>query len=293
MGLFVKFWGTRGSIPTPGWKTRTFGGNTPCVALRSGETLFICDAGTGVRSLGQYLLKNPAGPVVGHFFFSHPHWDHIQGFPFFVPAYVPGNRFYIYGTEAGDQRFYDLLSGQMQSDYFPVAFSELAAEISPRFLAETGEIYNVGVDWLQQRHPGGSLAYKFSLGPIKVVYATDNELDLALPEAPATEADPTLLREVDPAYLEFIRGAELLIADGQYTDEEYPSRVNWGHARATTVVDAAVQAGVKRLAIFHHDPMHGDDAVAALVDICRRRAKAQSSPLEVFAAREGVELHIG
>lgn len=292
MPIDVKFWGTRGSIPTPGWHTRTYGGNTPCVSVRTGETLIICDAGTGVRPLGQDLGLRQKGPVTGHFFFSHPHWDHIQGFPFFVPVYIPNNKFFIYGVEAGDQRFYELLSGQMQSDYFPVAFTDLGAEISARSIGDDCVIGAVQVSWFEQRHPGGSLAYKFEQGPLKVVYATDNELDLDLVNAEEAAAQPKALRQANPAYLEFVRGADLLIGDGQYTDGEYPSKVNWGHSRATTLVDAAVTAGVKRLAVFHHDPMHGDDAINEIIAVCRRRAEQHQSDLVIFAAREGVELRV-
>src|SRR5206468_11161024 len=129
MEFYVKFWGTRGSIPTPGDRTRKYGGNTSCVEIRFGDNLFICDAGSGIRELGADLLTRGNGPLHGHLLFSHAHWDHIQGFPFFSPADVAGNRFLIYGAKPGDDRFYQLLSGQMKSDYFPIGFGALRAEI--------------------------------------------------------------------------------------------------------------------------------------------------------------------
>lgn len=292
-GFFVKFWGTRGSIPTPGWQTRTYGGNTPCVEVRVDDQLFICDGGSGMRELGLDLLRRGAIPVNAHLFFSHSHWDHIQGFPFFVPVYRPDSTLRVYSGESDDNRIYELLSGQMHSSYFPVQFSDLGAKIVSESLGESGrEIGGVRVAWRSQVHPGGSYAYCFCHQGYKVVYATDNEIDQTLQNAEAVAANADEPRIVDSDYLDFIRDADLLIADSQYTDDEYVSKVGWGHPRALTVVDAAVQAGVKRLALFHHDPMHSDRAVEDKVEKCETRARAQGSSLIVFGAREHVELRI-
>ncbi len=287
-GFFVKFWGTRGSIPTPGFRTRKYGGNTSCVEMRIDGTLFICDGGTGLRELGIDLMRRSPTAIKAHLFFSHPHWDHIQGFPFFTPAYAPENTFHIYGTKAGERRIFELLSGQMRSDYFPVSFSELGAKIEPSSLEECGGVIDgVTIKAFEQHHPGASYAFSFEKGGRKVVYATDNEVDQTL-----LGEGPDGLRQVPLPYLDFVRGADLLIADGQYTDEEYPERAGWGHARATTLVDAAVQAGVKQLAIYHHDPMHADEQIDALIERCRARAKRHTDALVVFGAREGLELRI-
>lgn len=293
-GFFVRFWGTRGSIPTPGYRTRKYGGNTSCVEVRIGDSLFICDGGTGLRELGLELLKRGQSPIVAHMFFSHPHWDHIQGFPFFMPAYMRENRFTIYGTSKGDRRIFRLLSGQMRSDYFPVSFSELDAIIIASDLESAGgEIEGVKVRAFEQHHPGKSYAFSFERDGVRVVYATDNELDLTLENAEEATRNLEALRKVPDDYLDFVRGADLLIADGQYTDDEYPAKVGWGHARAITAVDAAVQAGVKQLAIYHHDPMHADEDVDAKIEICRRRARRLGADdLVVFGAREGMELRL-
>jgi phosphoribosyl 1,2-cyclic phosphodiesterase len=292
-GFFVKFWGTRGSIPTPGPRTRKYGGNTSCVEIRVDNNLFICDGGTGLRDLGIDLEKRDNGPIVGHMFFSHPHWDHIQGFPFFTPAYKEKNTFFIYGTSAGDRRIYDLLSGQMQSDYFPVSFTELGASILASDLDEQGHsIAGVKVTSYEQAHPGRSFAFAFERDGVKVIFATDNELDMTIENPDEVAKDFTAQRKLPRSFLDFCRGADLLIADGQYTEDEYEQKRGWGHARATTVVDAAVQAGVKQLAIFHHDPMHGDDEVDQLIDLCRARAAASAPDMTVFGAREGMELKL-
>ena len=293
MAFLVRFWGVRGSIPTPGRTTYRYGGNTSCVEVRIDDSLFICDGGTGLRELGLDLIKRSNAPVSAHFLFSHMHWDHIQGFPFFGPVYRPQNNFYIYGTNEGDRRFYSLLSGQMRSSYFPVDFSDLNANIHPRDLGDGVRVIDdVIVRCFEQRHPGGSYAYSFEKNGHKVVYATDNEIDLTLLDTEQVLRDPKSARLLPPAFVEFCRGADLLIADGQYTDEEYPKYVGWGHARATTVVDLAVAAGVRQLAIYHHDPMQSDRDVESKIEMCRQRASRFNSPLFIFAAREGIEIKV-
>lgn len=292
MTLFVKFWGTRGSIPTPGPSTQRFGGNTACVEVRTDDALFICDGGTGLRELGIDLIRRHQGrPIVGHMLFSHPHWDHIQGFPFFTPAYRPENTFHIYGTPAGDRRLFNLVSGQMRSDYFPVDFSELSARIVAEDLS-SAPIGDVRVKALPQRHPGGSFAFSFETQGRKVVYATDNELDELLVDREASLRDPDAFRKLPAELVDFVGGADLLVADGQYAESEYASKIGWGHPRATTTVDLAVAAGVRQLAITHHDPMQSDADVEEKIETCAERARRFAPELVVFGAREGVELKL-
>jgi phosphoribosyl 1,2-cyclic phosphodiesterase len=291
MQVYVKFWGTRGSIPTPGDRTRKYGGNTSCLEIRCGNELFICDAGSGIRELGADLLARGTGPIVGHFFFSHAHWDHIQGFPFFGPADRPGNRFLIYGARKGDDRFFELLSGQMKSDYFPIGFGALRAQILADHLDDgRKEIGEVLVESFPLNHPGGCLAYAFSHESKRIVYATDNEVELMCGQA-ETDGEAKL-RIAKSALVEFVRNADLLVADGQYTDLEYATKKGWGHTSCVTAVDLAIQAGARQLAIFHHDPAHSDSFVDEIVETCRRRIDRFASELTVFAAREGMELAI-
>jgi phosphoribosyl 1,2-cyclic phosphodiesterase len=294
MPFFVRFWGTRGSIPTPGYATRRYGGNTSCVEIRNDETLLICDGGTGLRELGLDLIERTrGGPLVAHMFFSHMHWDHIQGFPFFMPAYSDRNALHVYEVAPGDDRVQRLLHGQMRSEYFPVSFSELGSRIVSKDLAEGGTaIEDVEVGCFEQKHPGKSFAYSFEKDGIKIVYATDNEIDLTLQDPDDVALHPERLRRVPDAFVKFCAGADLLIADGQYTDEDYPHRVGWGHARASTVVDLAVQANVKQCAIFHHDPMHTDDLVDQKVHLAQQRAREHGAQLTVFGAREGLEIKL-
>ncbi|MBX3130278.1 MAG: MBL fold metallo-hydrolase [Polyangiaceae bacterium] len=290
---FVRFWGTRGSIPTPGHRTRRYGGNTSCVSLRVGNALYVCDGGTGLRELGVSLMQEqPNDAIEAHLFFSHTHWDHIQGFPFFMPAYSSKNTLYVYDATR-EERVRQLLLGQMRSDYFPVAFSDLGSTIISRAL-ETGEtlIDGVCVRHIEQVHPGRSFAYSFNVAGKKIVYATDSELDLSIQNVSECDANRDRLRQLPAELVKFVQGADLLIADGQYTDEEYATKVGWGHARASTVVDLAVQAGVGQLAIFHHDPMHADEDVDQLLAVARSRVELHGARISVFGAREGLELRI-
>jgi phosphoribosyl 1,2-cyclic phosphodiesterase len=295
MSWFVKFWGTRGSCPAPGPQSRKYGGNTSCVEIHAESALLICDGGTGLRELGLDLMKRKKGePIRGHFLFSHTHWDHIQGFPFFVPAYDPRNEFLVYGTSRGDKRTFDLLSGQMRSEYFPVEFSELRARIAPADLGDGhADVEGFSVRCVEVKHPGRSFAFSLEREGKKVVYATDNELDQVLTDPEQPSLDPNARRAFPEPLVEFARGAELLIGDGQYTDEEYPTHVGWGHSRATTLVDLAVAAECRQLAVFHHDPMQSDKDVDRKIELCRERATRHGSKVVVFGAREGLELRIG
>lgn len=294
MSTFVRFWGTRGSIPTPGPRTRKYGGNTSCVELSFDGALFVCDGGTGLRELGIDLTqRRREDRVEAHMFFSHTHWDHIQGFPFFVPAYAQHSSLYVYDTTPQDDRIHRLLLGQMRSEYFPVSFTDLGSRIVPQNLAgEEKRVEGVKVGYYEQTHPGTSFAFSFEKNGVKVVYATDNELDAVLLDPDVVERDPMALRRLPDGFVRFVQDADLLIADGQYMDAEYPDKSGWGHARANTVVDLALQAGVRQCAIFHHDPMHSDDDVDQIVEQGRERAIAAGSRLVVFGAREGLEIKL-
>jgi phosphoribosyl 1,2-cyclic phosphodiesterase len=246
-----------------------------------------------MRELGMSLVGENDGPLQAHLFFSHMHWDHIQGFPFFVPAYSEKSQLNVYVAVPGQDRVKQLLHGQMSSDYFPVRFSDLGARIRSRsFEDQKVTVDGVTVTCFEQTHPGTSYAYAFEKAGTKVVYATDNELDLVLENRQASLDDPSVLRQAPPDFLDFIKDADLLIADGQYTDEEYPEKVGWGHARANTIVDVAAAANVRQCAIFHHDPMHSDSIIDKVIDQGRERAKANGAELTLFGAREGLQIKL-
>jgi phosphoribosyl 1,2-cyclic phosphodiesterase len=291
--VFVRFWGTRGSIPTPGHQTSRYGGNTSCVEISAGDVMLVCDGGSGMRELGLDLLRRGQPKLQLHLFFSHMHWDHIQGFPFFVPAYAPTSDLFVYEVAPGEDRARRLLDGQMRSEYFPVSFGDLGARIQHRHFEEgRTRIGDVTVRCFEQIHPGRSFAYSFEIDGKKVVYATDSELDLGLENAAEVAHDLDVPRKAAAATVAFVEGADLLIADGQYFDDEYAKKVGWGHARANTVADLARQAGVKQCAIFHHDPLHPDDVVDRKVHMARERLERAGGECVVFGAREGFELKL-
>ena len=291
MDIYVTFWGVRGSIPTPGTSTHRFGGNTACIEVCVGNDIYIFDAGSGVRQLGDDLLARDSDLTKIHMFFSHSHWDHIQGFPFFVPAYNPNSIIRVYSAEEADESIHELLSGQMQDRYFPVNFGDLGARIIPEILTKgVRTVGPVEVRSFDTKHPGGSYAFAIHYNNKKIIYSTDNEMDLLLLNREASLRDPRIFRKNLPGFIEFVKDADLLIADGQYTDEEYPQKINWGHPRANTLVDLAHDANIKMLAITHHDPMHSDEFVEQKIEECRNRAEAWGYTGTIFGAREGITL---
>jgi phosphoribosyl 1,2-cyclic phosphodiesterase len=268
----IHFWGVRGSIACPGAATIRYGGNTPCVEMLVDGHRLIFDAGTGIHVLGQSLL--PHLPVSGHIFFSHSHWDHIQGFPFFSPAFMPGNEFDIYGaTMPSGMTIEQRLNDQMMQPNFPVPLQIMGANLRFHNL-EYGMEVNLGDVNIQTgvlNHPGGAMGYRVNWQERSVAYITDTE---------------HFSTEIDRAVLTLVDGADVLIYDCTYTDEEYPSRVGWGHSTWQEGVKLAIAAGVEKLVIFHHDPSHNDDFMDA-IGISATKVFAQT-----IVAREGMELFV-
>ncbi|MBM4441544.1 MAG: MBL fold metallo-hydrolase [Candidatus Rokubacteria bacterium] len=290
----VTFWGTRGSIPSPGPDTVRYGGNTSCVEVRVGGHVLVFDAGTGMRPLGLALAKDFRDqPLTVHLFISHTHWDHIQGFPFFAPAYRAASTIHIYGAPGQGRSLEKVLRGQMESDYFPVGLADLAATLDVHeFRAAPFEIGDVRVDASYLNHPAMNLAYRVSCGGRSLVYATDHEPHAATLEhmAGRGEEGRAFGARLDAGVVAFAADTDLLIADAQYTDEEYPQRIGWGHSPLSATVALAVGARARALALFHHDPMHGDDVVARMEREARERVAALGAATRCFAAAEGQTL---
>jgi phosphoribosyl 1,2-cyclic phosphodiesterase len=286
----LRFWGTRGSIPSPGPSTVRYGGNTPCIELRTDEgRLVILDAGTGIRELGRSLVEQAnGGGVSGDIFLTHAHWDHIQGIPFFAPLFQKGNHFTIWGSRSLKTSIDRVVRDQMSPVVFPVSFEELKARIDFQELADeqhAGCGYQVSA--MGVRHPGGALGYRFTNAEgagRALVYVSDNEL------SPMAHYDgsPDWRRRL----VEFTRGASLLVHDTMYTKEEYPSFVGWGHSTYEDAVELAIDAQVERLVLFHHRPERTDDAVDECVRRCRALAASRHSRLEILAAAEGMTLDV-
>ena len=285
--MHVRFWGTRGSIASPGDRTTRFGGNTSCVELRAPDgTLIVLDCGTGARELGLHLLRTTPQPLRLHLFIGHTHWDHIQGFPFFVPAFVPGAELNVYAPLGFQQSLEEAMAGQMEYSYFPVKLRDLRSRIHFTELEEG--FFRVGgvlVETQYLNHTAPTIAYRLSAGGATVAYVTDHE-PFWKPE------NGQLHHPGDQRHVAFMHGADLVIHDAQYTDDEYRGRVGWGHATPDYAVDVSLAAGVKRLALFHHDPTHDDTQMAAIEASARKRVADRGGALDVFAAREGMTLDI-
>src|SRR5439155_788063 len=260
--MIVRFWGTRGSIPKPGPGTVRYGGNTSCVEVRSASgTLVVLDCGTGAHGLGQALVGSAPSPPRGHLLIGHTHWDHIQGFPFFAPVFIPGNEWHIYGPRGVGSSLREALAGQMQSSYFPVKLNELGATLHYHDLVEgTLEIGDIHVTTQYLNHPALTLGYRLEADGVTVVYATDHEPH----SKPGAAGSHIPLIGQDERHARFLADADLVIHDAQYTTREFSAKRGWGHSTAEYAVEAAVSAGARRLALLQHE-LNGSDTA----QLCR------------------------
>jgi diguanylate cyclase (GGDEF)-like protein len=283
--VYVRFWGTRGSIAAPGERTARFGGNTACTEIRTPDgTVIVLDCGTGARELGLHLTQTLKPPIHLHLFIGHTHWDHIQGFPFFVPAFIPGVELNVYAPLGFQQSLEEAMAGQMEYSYFPVKLRDLRSRIHFTELEEGFfRVSDVLVETQYLNHTAPTIAYRITGGGTTIAYVTDHEPFWKL-------QDGILHHPGDQRHVAFMRGADLVIHDAQYTDEEYRQRVGWGHSTIEYAVDVAMEAGARRVALFHHDPTHDDATMARLEAAAQERAREAGSSIEVFAASEGMEL---
>lgn len=268
----LRFWGVRGSTPTPVISNLKCGGNTSCLEVRSstGECV-IFDAGSGIRNLGQQLLQQSAGaPIKAKIFLTHFHWDHIQGIPFFAPLYGPNNHVAFHSSR-NCLPLMETLEGQMARPYFPVSFSQVSSRRDFNEV-ENGEVVKVGnlqICSFPLNHPQGAAGYRIEADGAVIVYATDYE-----------HGNPAM----DSILREYSQGADVLICDSQYTPEEYASHVGWGHSTWLNAANVAGDARAKRLVLFHHDPEHDDERMAEITE-CAAQAWD-----DTVAAYEGYSL---
>jgi phosphoribosyl 1,2-cyclic phosphodiesterase len=254
------------------------------VELRAPDgTLIVLDCGTGARELGLHRTRMANGPVRLYLFIGHTHWDHIQGFPFFVPAFLPNAELNIYAPLGFQRGLEEAMAGQMEYSYFPVKLRELRSRIHFTELDEG--FFRVGdvlVETQYLNHTAPTIAYRMSCGGATIAYVTYHEPFWSAPGRPSQHPG-------DERHIEFLKGANLVIHDAQYTEEEYRSKIGWGHSSIEYAVDVAAAAGVERLVLDHHDPTHDDAAMDHIQEAARARARGG---LEVIAAMEGVELAV-
>ena len=285
----IRFWGTRGSLAKPGPSMQRYGGNTSCVEVRSNSgTLIVLDCGTGAHALGQHLVAGKGGPANGHLLISHTHWDHIQGIPFFAPLFAPANSWDIYGPKNLSQSLRATLAGQMAHAYFPITLEQFPATIAYHDLVEGAlTINDAKVMARYLNHPALTLGYRIECDGASLVYCCDHE-----PHSVAMASGEATLTGMDQRYADFLAGADLVIHDAQYTAIEYASKVGWGHSPVEYAVRVCRDAGVKRLALTHYDPLRDDAAVDRILEEVRLRLRGDGSSLEVLGAAEGLTLDL-
>ena len=270
----MTFWGVRGTLPVSGQKTLKYGGSTSCVSLElPGGHFFIFDAGTGIKTLSDKMAEWHRYPVIAKIFISHPHWDHINALPFFAPMFGRGNEFEICGASHGDITMRELISAQMDGVYFPITLKEFAARVYFRNLGEeTIEFGNVKVTTKLL------LGYRVCYEGRSICYITDNELYL--------EDSRFYNPQYEKQLADFVRGADALITDTTYTDEEYKTKIGWGHSSVSQVAKLAHTAEVDTLYLFHHDPDQDDDAIDAKLAEAQAALKGLKSKTKCLAPRE-------
>jgi len=304
VSIRVRFWGVRGSVPCPGPKTVKYGGNTSCLELRFGEEdrLVVIDAGTGIRELAGHIMKSdlPKGPIKTELFLTHTHWDHIMGFPFFIPIFVPNTELKVFGPVTYEEDTLDkIVGGMLTYRYWPVRLTELAAKIEYFNLKEGSRDLGDGL-WLTTKylnHPILVLGYRFEYRGKVFCTAYDTEpfsnvFDVS-PDDPSYDEEAVkegamAAQEENDKVARFFQGADILIHDSQYTHKEYvSSKLGWGHSSFEHAVNVAHKAGVKKLLLFHHDPDRSD-AELELIEKRIQAAAGGKTSMEVMIAREGM-----
>ena len=295
----LKFWGVRGSIPTPGPGTVLYGGNTSCVEIRAEGQIIILDAGTGLRLLGRQLMNEFDDQALDlTLLLTHTHWDHIQGLPFFLPVYKPRNHLLILGYEGARHGLDNVLTSQMESPFFPIGLREVPANVRIEELKELN--FNIGPVRVQAcfaNHPGICVGYRLFTAAGSIAFFPDNESYHVQSRAPRSADGPDqaaqdFARGQQDKLVDFLRGTDVLIMDSQYDREEYQEHIGWGHGCLDDVVTLALQASVKRLFLFHHDPNHEDAKIDQMVAHARKLVAGRQGNLAVEAAREGATLEL-
>jgi len=291
----IKIWGCRGSIATPGPSTVKYGGNTTCYEIKSstGERLII-DAGTGIRELGNSVLGEM--PLDAHIIFSHTHYDHVIGYPFFVPFYVPGNHFKVYGPALFNKSFRSVMTDLLSYSFFPVRLDEMAG--TTKFYdmkEETVEMGSFSVQAVYANHPVTTLAYRITCDGKSIIFTGDTEPYFNHLDGEA-DVDPDdfeevcdIIAEQNNKWLKFLKDADLVLYDAQYTEEEYPKFKGWGHTSMNVAVNNCLKANVKKVLLTHHEPRRTDAQIDALEEAWKEKMK--DAPIALEFAQEGKTYH--
>ncbi len=295
--VIIKFWGTRGSIAVPSPETLRYGGNTTCVELRADGEIIVLDGGSGIRPLGVALDREfQARPIKLSLLITHAHWDHIQGFPFFKPAYDSKNEIRIFGFDGAGATFREIMAEPMRAPFFPITMRELSAQMNINKLNEMKfSLGKLDIHAAFVNHPGVCVGYRIFTSAGSVGFVPDHEpyefyLHAARGKQLSAEEVKEIATEKHAGLVQFLRGSDILILDTQYTDQEYKKHIGWGHGSVSSAVSLALEAEVQTLFLFHHDPSHDDEMVDTLVESARELAMRSGSHLEVAGAQQGTEI---
>ncbi|MEQ9446882.1 MAG: response regulator, partial [Rhodospirillaceae bacterium] len=265
----LSYYGVRGTLPVPGKKSLRYGGNTSCVTMSfPNDRTLIFDAGSGIKVLSDQIMEERKGKFSAHLFISHPHWDHINAFPFFSPFFIPGNKFQVIGAKHGEKTMEDLISAQMDDVFFPITVTDMGASITFKDMVEETMMIDddIEVRSMLLSHPGNCLGYRVIFGGKSVCYVTDNEL--------YTKESGFQNKSYEAKLIEFVAGTDILITDTTYFDDEYNKRIHWGHSSVGRVVEIAAAANVKHLHLFHHDPDQYDDDIDRKLSVAQEKMAA-------------------
>lgn len=287
----IKLWGTRGSTPVSNPNCMRHGGNTPCLSIETGDEMVIIDAGSGIRELGIHLMSSNIRKL--HIFIGHTHWDHIQGFPFFTPAYVPGYELVIYGASGFGKNMKSIFKGQLDSDYFPVQLEDMHSKMEFKTLTDSPvRIGDVDIFWNLVNHPGATIGFKIGIGDKRIGYITDDEFLQGYTGTPRNIPIDDKIVEPYRKTVEFVAGVDILIHEAQYTNDEYPAKVGWGHSSVSNACLLAKLAGTKKWIVTHHDPMYDDDFLTRKLVLTKQILQELECPIEVENAFDGMILYL-
>ncbi len=287
--MYFKFWGTRGSIPVPGSNTLKYGGNTPCIELRSNENeLLIFDAGTGIRDLGKSLVDEKYNQKI-RIFLSHYHWDHIQGLPFFQPLYQKNTEIIFLGESKHEKSIEDILSGQMNRHYFPMDLKDVASKISFENI-ESNKNYNIGnleILTLSANHSSSTLAFKIIANNKSIVYMPDNELS---PGNFSEDNIREIIKLENEEFINFCNETDFLIHDSFYDESALKLKKGWGHSDNNTLAYFSLFSKVKNLILFHYNPEYNDNKIEEIANYINNIFSIEKSKINCIAAFEGLRI---
>ena len=284
---YVRLWGTRGSIPVSNPSTVRHGGNTTCMQLHCGDEVIIFDAGSGIRELGDALLAGKARKL--HLFMTHTHWDHIQGFPFFAPAYHPEFELTIYSAKGFSKDLSSVFRGQLDVDYFPVQMDDMRARLKFKELPVGAlEMQGMSLTWEYAQHPGATVGYRIEVGGRSVAFVPDNEfLKGFLGSHDQIGADPDMLEIYQPM-IDHLQGVDVLIHEAQYTQDEYVNKIGWGHTSVANACSLCKLTSPKQWIVTHHDPGHSDDMLQNKLNLTRQILRDLDCATEVRHGFDGL-----